>query len=138
MRTFVSNDQAYNIVDTTQRKDPVMVILRATDATPIYWSQDRADLESNIDAGGNPQAGMLLLNTDPPLVLVGAKIIVWARSTSATKIECQIVSQRIGIISSPEDVTTSPGSAAPKKPAPVTGVHLPGFENSWSRKGGVQ
>lgn len=138
MRTFVSNDQAYNIVDTTQRKDPVMVILRATDATPIFWSQDRADLESNIDAGGNPQAGMLLLNTDPPLVLVGAKIIVWARASAATKIECQVISQRIGIVAAPGDVTTSPGSVPPRKPQPVTGIKLPSFEDSWTKKGGVQ
>lgn len=138
MRTFVSNDQAYLVVDTTSRKDSVQVILRATDATPIFWSQERADLESNIDAGGNPQAGMVLLNTDPPLVLNGARLVVWARSTAPTKIECQVVVQRLGIQAQPGNTAPSPGAAPPARPKPVIGVRLPSFENSWTRKGGVQ
>ena len=137
MRTFVSNDQAYLIVDTTKRTDSVMVVLRATDATPIFWSQERADLESNIDAGGNPQAGMLLLNTDPPLVLTGAKIVVWARGTAKTKIECQVIVQQLSVTTLQGPSGNSPGAAPPRR-APVSpNVPLPGFEVSWSRKGGV-
>lgn len=137
MRTFVSNDQAYLIVDTTQRTDSVMVILRATDATSIFWSQERADLESNIDAGGNPQAGMLLLNTDPPLVLIGARIVVWARATSQTKIECQVVSQKVGVAAQANDKVRSPGASPAVRPRQVSSsVSLPDFSAGWQRKGG--
>lgn len=138
MRTFVSNDQAYNIVDTTQRVDPVQIILRATDATPIFWSQERADLEGNIDAGGNPQAGMLLLNTDPPLVLTGFRGIVWARASAATRIECQVISQKVGVSTQFGSPSRFPGAAAPVGATRRSSIQLPGFEISWTRKGGVQ
>lgn len=137
MRTFVSNDQTYNIVDTTQRLDPVQVILRATDSTPIYWSQERADLEGNLDNAGVPRAGMLLLNTDPPLVLTGFRGVVWARSVAPTTLECQVIAQRVGIAQQPPGSSRFPGAAPPVRP-PTGNVKLPGFEISWTRKGGVQ
>lgn len=135
MRTFVGNDQAYLVVDTTQRADSVMVILKAVDATPIFWSQERADLDSNIDSGGNPQAGMLLSNNDPPLVLIGARIVVWARATAQTKIECQVISQNIGVSAQPSNKSQSPG-ASPAVQAKRVNAPLPGFSDSWQRKGG--
>jgi hypothetical protein len=140
MRVPVSFDQAYLVVDTTSRQDSVMVILRAVDATPIFWSQERSDLESNLDAGGNPASGMLLLQTDPPLVLTGAKMIVWARSAAApTKIECQVISQKISITAQGAQPLRFPGTTPPRRTAPTgSGVNLPDFETSWTRKGGVQ
>lgn len=140
MRTFVSFDQSYLVVDTTQRTDSVMIVLKAVDATPIFWSQERADLEGNIDAGGNPQAGMIMRDTDPPLVLIGSRMVVWARSVGqATKIECQVVSQKIAVSGLTQGVN-SPGASPPRtRPRPLQGdIKLPGLEISWTRKGGVQ
>lgn len=84
------------VCDTLTRTDPAIVVLQATEATPVFLDQDRANLDGNVDASG-PRGGWFLTNTIPPVVMPGAKFKLWARAGADTEIEVQVIEQRFEV-----------------------------------------
>jgi hypothetical protein len=103
------------VFDTLNRTDPAVIILQAQEATPVFFSQDRADLDGNVDAGGNPRGGFFLTNASQPLSLVGAKCVLWGRAGADTEVEVQVLEQRIEVSAVPRSSAHQPVT----KPKPV-------------------
>lgn len=120
MRVKIYRGQSTVICDTLSRKDPAIVILQAIEATPVFMDQDRANLDGNLDAGGNPQGGWFLTNASPVAILLGPKFVLWGRAGADTFVEVQVIEQRLEVNSVARSSTHQPA-----KPPPVHTGRLP-------------
>jgi hypothetical protein len=87
----ILNDQSVIVCDTKNRDGMAIVVLKAVDATPVFWSPDRSQLDGNVDVGGTPGGGIQILNTDAPLVLLGIREILWARAPVKTFLVVEVM-----------------------------------------------
>lgn len=115
MRVKIYASQSSVIFDTLSRKDPAVITIKAIEPTPVFISQDRAELDGNLDPGGNPRGGTPITNADQVMVLPGAKCILWGRAGMDTEIDVQIYEQRIEVSAVPRDSKHQPMP----KPKPV-------------------
>lgn len=130
-RIPILSDQSVVVADTlTRQGSAALVVIRAGDATPVFWSQTRGDLDGNIDAGGNPGGGIPIFQTDPPLVLIAPKSQIWARSATKTFLYVEVLEL---------DLQTYLGktSTPAVQPRPVRPVGpIPTYQEGW--KGGFR
>lgn len=97
MRVKLYPTQSVQILDTLSRIDPCLVVLRAIEATQVFIDQERANLDGALDPGGSPTGGLSLTNLDPPMILIGPKMILWGRAAAETFIEVQVIPMRIEV-----------------------------------------
>lgn len=107
-RIIILPDQSNTIADTLSAKSSYTLIMRAFDATPVFWSQSRGDLDGNIDQGGNPTGGMPMFQTDPPVVLIGVRALIWGRAGTKTFVYVELIETNLGVYVAQRDAKAPP------------------------------
>jgi hypothetical protein len=127
-RIPILSDQSCVVADTLTRTDSSIVIIRAGEATPIFISQQRGDLDGNIDQAGNPGGGIPIFNTDPPLILLACKAQIWARASAKTFLYVEVLEVNLEVYTAMRGATHQPG--VQPKPIRHTG-QLPTYQDSF-------
>jgi len=93
----ILNDQSVIVADTLTREGSTLIILKAADATPVFISQQRGDLDGNLDSGLNPQGGIPITSADPPLILTAVRAQLWARAAIKTSLYVEVLELSLSV-----------------------------------------
>jgi hypothetical protein len=121
-------DQSVIVADTLTRTDSSVVIVRAGEATPVFLSQQRGDLDGNLDAGGNPGGGIPIFNTDPPLILLAVKAQLWARASAKTFLYVEVMEINLEVY---QAVRGASHQAQVQRRYVTHNGPLPDYEEAW-------
>ena len=111
-RILILPDQSVLVADTIARLDSAMVVMKAYDQTPVFWSASRNDLDGNTPANLTPNSGLPIFQTDPPLVLLGVRAQIWARAANSTFLYVEVMELAIETYLTRKGQTDTPGSPA--------------------------
>jgi hypothetical protein len=106
---------------------PLTVKMRALESTPVFWSQDRASLDGNVDASGVPGGGIPMTNLDPTETLTRFLGEIWVRSPVDTKMTIETYTE-VAVpvaIAPPSEARKSVGRSYPVHTGP-----LPGYDDN--------